>query len=224
MSRPPTEMEKERMRELRREGYSLDIISKKVGFSKGTVHKYTKKIKIQVGRYQKTLLSGITAGTIIDLETTGLYPSRDDIITFGWLTGNEIQVIQRAEASPETFYGCVEEELDGIPRPLYAYNASFERDFLRAKTGRDLEFIDAFEPWRRRAEKKRLKWPKLDEISPVPNKYMGEKQVKGEDIIILWNSYLRKRKLSALSLIVMHNMRDLIQTLSLLSYLESYGA
>ena len=222
MSRPPTEMEKKRMRELRGEGYSLDIISKTVGFSRGTVHKYTKNIKIQVGRYQKTLLSALVAGTIIDLETTGLYPSRDDIITFGWLTGNEIQVIQRVEASPETFYGCIEEELDRIPSPLYAYNASFERDFLKSKTGRDLEFIDVFKPWRNMAERKGLKWPSLDKISPVPYRYMGEKPVKGGDVVVIWKSYLRNRKLGSLSLIVMHNMRDLIQTLSLLSYLESY--
>lgn len=210
------------MRELREQGYGLEIIAKRVGFSSGTVNKYTKGIRIQVGRYQKTLLSALVSGTIIDIETTGLSPSRDDIITFGWLTGNEIQVIQRVEASPETFYGCIEEELDRIPRPLYAYNASFERDFLRSKIGRDIEFIDVFKPWRKMAERKSLKWPSLDEISPVPYKYMGEKPVKGRDVVVIWNSYLRNRKLGTLSLIVMHNMRDLIQTFSLLSYLESY--
>jgi len=222
MSRSPTEKETEKMRELREQGYGLEIIARRVGFSSSTVHKYTKGIRIQVGRYQKTLLSALVSGTIIDLETTGLYPSQDDIITFGWLTGNEIQVIQRVEASPETFYGCIEEELDRIPRPLYAYNASFERDFLRSKTGRDLEFIDVFKPWRKMAERKSLKWPSLDKISPVPYKYMGEKPVKGRDVVVIWKSYLRNRKLGQLSLIVMHNMRDLRQTLSLLSYLESY--
>ena len=57
MSKSPTEKEKERMRELREQGYGLKIIARRVGFSSGTVHKYTKDIRIQIERYQKTLLT-----------------------------------------------------------------------------------------------------------------------------------------------------------------------
>jgi len=127
MPRSPTEIEKERMRELRKKGYGLERIAKIVGFGTGTVYKYTKDIRILVGRYQKNLLTGIFDGTIIDIETTGLDPKYDDVITFGWLTKNEINVIQRAEASPMNFYEIIEEELTKIPRPLYAYVAELKR-------------------------------------------------------------------------------------------------
>lgn len=207
------------MRELRRQGYDLKRIAEIVAFSPSTVYKYTKDIKMQVGRYQKNILSGIFNGTIIDIETTGLEPEYDEIITFGWLVKNVICVIQRFEASLKEFYGIIKEELTILPKPLYAYNAEFERKFLQVKIEKDLEIIDVFQPWKERAESRGFKWPKLDEIAPVPYEYLDERQVSAHAVITCWKKYLMTRKPKQLNLIVKHNMRDLRQTLSLLAYI-----
>ena len=142
----PSETEIERMRKLRREGYSLNQVAKMVGFSASTVYNYTKDIKIQVGRYERNLHISIFDGAIIDIETDGLEPEYHQIITFGWLVKNQIHVVQRAEASATEFYQIMKKELTDLPRPLYAYNAEFEGKFLRAKTGLDLKITDPFEP------------------------------------------------------------------------------
>lgn len=53
---------------------------------------------------KKELFVSITQGSLIDLETTGLDENRDEIISFGCITGSQLFVIQRKAKEKEGFY------------------------------------------------------------------------------------------------------------------------
>ncbi|GAI36166.1 unnamed protein product [marine sediment metagenome] len=41
------------------------------------------------------LLVGVWRGSVVDIETTGLNPAEDEIVTFGIIEDNKLQIIQR---------------------------------------------------------------------------------------------------------------------------------
>ena len=215
-----TEAERVRMSELRQGGLSLEEISRITGFSIGTVSTVTKGVSIPVGLYGKRLIVGIFEGSIIDIETTGLYPDEDDIITFGFLVRDTITVMQRLEATASEFYQAVKSRVLELPSPLYAYNAKFERSFLAAKLKLDLDIIDIFEPWMQRAEREGRKYPALDDLARLPREYFEEQVLDGRQVPFLWRSYQNTGDKRKVSLVVRHNMEDLIQALYVLAQAE----
>ena len=89
-------------------------------------------------------------GVILDIETTGLDPEKDEIITFGYIRENSVIIFQRAERETNKFYQALKAELKTIPQPIFAYFAEFEKAFLE-KLGFKGIFVDILEPWKTKA-------------------------------------------------------------------------
>jgi len=149
-------------------------------------------------------------GVVLDIETTGLDPKRDEIITFGYIREDTEIILQRAERETSRFYQAIKEELKTIPQPIFAYYAEFEKAFLE-KFGFKGIFVDILEPWKTKADELGIKAPKLDELVPGPEKCMGERRTIGEDIVKMWHRYLDSGDLDVLKSIVRHNQIDILQ-------------
>ena len=88
---------------------------------------------------------GIPQGTLIDIETTGLDINHDEIVLFGYIQGNHLEIICRSSQEEAPFIVQLAELVPTLPRPFYAYNLAFEKGFLQAK-GISIEGIDLFQP------------------------------------------------------------------------------
>jgi uncharacterized protein YprB with RNaseH-like and TPR domain len=66
------------------------------------------KTKIKEFNYSLTskieLLVGVWKGSVIDIETTGLNPKSEEIVTFGFIEDNRLQIIQRTSEDKTTYY------------------------------------------------------------------------------------------------------------------------
>jgi len=159
----------------------------------------------------------IPRGTIVDIETTGLDPNRDEIITLGYVAGSQLIVLQRTAKRKDKFYEAVRTEIGNLPRPLYAYNAEFEELFIRQQLGLKREVVkDLFRPWRDRADAIGMKWPKLDDLVSEPEIYFQDKRITGRDVPVIWRRFLAKGDTRLLEPIVKHNQSDLLRSLYLL--------
>jgi len=173
--------------------------------------------------YSWKLLVRIPKGSLIDLETTGLNPNQDEIVAFGCIKGNYLKVVQRKCRNETYFLTLINQEFRELRQPFYAYNAKFERDFVKTKFGINARFVDLMEPWRKKADKTRIKWPKLGELISEPEEYFGEKIIRGEDIPKLWSKYLTSKDFKYLKPIIRHCQIDLLRELVLLiHYYRSY--
>jgi len=191
-------------------------------------------------RYSRELLVGVPKGSLIDLETTGLIALRDELVTFGYICGNTLKMIQRKYKESEPFFvKRIKPILAKLPQPFYAYNAEFECDWIKTKFGITAEFVDLMEPWKRKAEKTpcrycggkgvvsggfcehcrgwgRLKWPGLGELISEPGKYFGEKVIQGKDVPMLWDKFCKTGDFKYLLPIIQHCQIDLLRELILL--------
>lgn len=149
-------------------------------------------------------------GVVLDIETTGLDPEKDEIITLGYIRENSLVILQRAETASSRFYQAIKSELRTISQPIFAYYAEFERGFLEQLGFKGI-FVDILDPWKTKAGELHIKAPKLDELVPGPEKYMGERRTTGEDVIHMWHQYLESSDLDVLKSIVRHNQIDILQ-------------
>lgn len=149
-------------------------------------------------------------GIILDLETTGINPQEDEIITFGYIQKDSMIILQRVEKETSGFYQAIKKELDKIPQPIFAYYAEFEKGFLK-RLGFKGTFIDILDPWKMKAKELHIKRPKLDELVPGPEKHIGEEMTTGSDVVRMWHRYLNTGNLDDLKLIIRHNQIDLSQ-------------
>jgi len=92
--------------------------------------------------YSWKLLVRIPKGSLIDLETTGLNPNQDEIVAFGCIKGNYLKVVQRKCRNETYFLTLINQEFRELRQPFYAYNAKFERDFVKTKFGINAGFVD----------------------------------------------------------------------------------
>ena len=67
----------------------------------------------------------IPQGTLIDIETTGLDSYYDEIVVFGYVQGNRLEIICRTSREEEPFIAYLAELVPKLPKPFYAYNLSF---------------------------------------------------------------------------------------------------
>ena len=162
------------------------------------------------------LLVGISKGTLTDIETTGLNEKRDEIITLGFISGNRLSVIQRNVKSKEPFYREIRSVLSKLPRPFYAYNASFEEGFFKTQLGLRVKMVDIMKPWREMANHKTRKWPKLDELVSEPEMYFDVTRISARDIPSLWDAFLSNKDDRLLEIPLRHNRADLLRELYLL--------
>jgi len=166
------------------------------------------------------LLIGIPKGSLIDFETTGLNPCQDEIVTFGYIEGSSLKITQRKGGSEADFLKLISCDLRRLPQPFYAYNAKFERNFIKTKFEMDAKFVDLMESWRKKAAENNIKWPKLGELISEPEEYFGERIIEGKDVPELWNKYLRTKNFKHLKPIIRHNQIDLLRELVLLIYYQ----
>ncbi len=167
--------------------------------------------------YTRELMVSIPQGTLIDIETTGLDSKHDEIIIFGYVERNYLRIICRTSQHEKPFIAQIASIVSKLPKPFYAYNLSFEEGFLKAK-GIDIEGIDLFRPWREKAERYGLKWPKLDELFSHAEHYFNEPVIIGKDVPLLWEVFLKTRDEECLRQIIRHNESDLLRELYLLVY------
>ena len=82
-----------------------------------------RKVKLSHGKL-------ILDGAIIDFETTHWDVKRGELITAGFLSKEEIVILQRLELTENEFKKRVIEEIQTKKRPWYAFNKEFEEAFL----------------------------------------------------------------------------------------------
>jgi uncharacterized protein YprB with RNaseH-like and TPR domain len=165
-----------------------------------------------------TLALGVEEGTLIDIETTGLPRDREhEIVCFGYITSNKLVVMVRKSKGKAPYYRELRELIQGLPKPFYAYNASFEKEILEGELYLPLNvWVDLMHPWRTKANAIGLKWPTLDELISEPERYFGEMQIRGKDCPWLWKEYLSTGSEEMLELIMQHNLSDLLREAILL--------
>ena len=167
--------------------------------------------------YARELMVGILRGTLLDIESTGLSVGCDEVVIFGYIESNHLRIICRTSSEEGPFIAQIAKLAPELPKPFYAYNLSFEKEFLKAK-GIDVEGIDLFQPWKEKAEELCLKWPKLDELFSHAEYYFNEPVISGKDIPLLWKEFLRTGNKDYLQQIIRHNESDLLKELYLLVY------
>ncbi len=167
--------------------------------------------------YSLELMVSIPQGTLVDIETTGLDSNDDEIVIFGYVQGNRLEIICRTSREEEPFIAQLAKLVPKLSRPFYAYNLSFEKGFLKAK-GMSIEGIDLFQPWKEKADELSLKWPKLDELFSHAEQYFNEPVISGKDVPLLWQKFLHTEDKNYLQQIIRHNESDLLRELYLLVY------
>jgi hypothetical protein len=66
-------------------------------------------------------------------------------------------------------------------------------------------------PWKVKAVLQGLKWPRLSELISEPQQYFEDRVVSGGDVPKLWKNYLRTGSQKNLTLIMQHNLSDLLR-------------
>jgi uncharacterized protein YprB with RNaseH-like and TPR domain len=158
------------------------------------------------------LIVGVWNGTVIDLETTGLSETNDEIITLGFIEKNQLQIIQRTAHDKEEFYREIRGVIKGLQTPFYAYN-NFEEKFIKGQLGLKKKVVDVFKPWKEKADADGIKWSSLDDLVSEPEIYFGLPRVTGRDCPACWNKYLSTGDKKHLKLIMEHNKSDILRTL-----------
>lgn len=171
------------------------------------------------------LLVGFWEGSVIDIETTGLDHHNDEIVTFGFITDNTLQIIQRTAKDKTEYYAELKEIVSNLKDPFYAYNAPFEDRFIQGQLGIKKEVVDVFKPWKTMAESKGQKWPKLDDLVSEPEIYLKMPRITGKECPRLWENYCQTKDSNHLIPIMEHNKSDILRTLFLLiQYPELYNS
>jgi len=156
----------------------------------------------------------LAQGSVIDLETTGLDPLTDNIITLGIMKKNHLLIYQLLhEDSYSRFSSLCHHVVKEQPTPRYGYACAFEADFLRIKDDKwhDLTQYftvdyDDFNPFRRYS---------LIDVThhPFPNEPID---IDGSQIPHEWQQYQKTKKKIHLTNIIHHCICDLHRTQQLI--------
>ncbi len=70
----------------------------------------------------------VFTGSIVDVETTGISPKSNRVVTVGLVHGDVCEVFQRTDESD--MLAALSKRLRSLPRPIYAFSKGFEESFL----------------------------------------------------------------------------------------------
>lgn len=159
----------------------------------------------------------VARGSLIDFETTGIpfETPTHEVVTLGFLSGDDITIIQRRARDKTPFYAAVCKVVQALPRPFYSYNAEFERNILLCELGVNVprsDLVDLMLPWRNQAQERNLKWPRLDDLISEPEDYFHIGKISGRDVPKLWDFYLSSGgDEETLNQIIEHCLSDLLR-------------
>jgi hypothetical protein len=161
-------------------------------------------------------------GTLVDFETTGI-PGKTktcEVVTMGYLSSNKAVIVQRKSRDKRPFYAEIIKTIDGLPKPFFAYNASFERDIMKSELGLPVanrDFVDLMSGWRAKAEDKGTKWPGVSDLMSEPEDYFEELKITGASVPVLWDLYATQGfAVELLELIAGHCLSDILREAVLL--------
>jgi len=154
-------------------------------------------------------------GSMIDVETTGLNPETEDIITMGILQKDRAVVHQLTTPPYEPFKTYCHNKADRTPLPRYSYNTGFESQFLNIKEGwHDLTQY---------RERHGYDWHNSDydpyyrvHLDECTFSVFKEPNMRGADIPHTWQEWLTTHKPETLSRITLHCLADLLRTRQLI--------
>nr|WP_013087935.1 ribonuclease H-like domain-containing protein [Pyrococcus sp. 12/1]ADF80218.1 p12-11p [Pyrococcus sp. 12/1] len=150
--------------------------------------KISQKIKYPVGEKE----------AVLDLETTGLEPEWDEILSFGIAKDHEIKVYTRVFAPEEELVKILRKELRGVKR-IYAYYCEFEERFLKSRRIWRREYYDLY------------KGKKLKDAINIS----FDDRISGEDVPFLWVKFQVTGEIEHLMKIAHHNLTDIYRELML---------
>ena len=145
---------------------------------------------------QRSRLPVVFSGSIVDIETTGISPWSDRVVTVGLVHGNVCEVFQRTDESD--MLEALSGRLETLPRPIFAFNKGFEESFLGLVVDYELQL----RPYESLTE--------AIHISGICDPLGSGRQVPPE-----WRAYQIDRNKGHLERIVTHNRADLRHELCL---------
>ena len=165
----------------------------------------------------------ITGGSLIDFETVGIPGRRtvQDIVTFGYIVGSEVTIVQRKSRDKTRYYELVRQIVNGLPRPFYSNNVPFELSVIKEELSLSISlrhFVNIMEPYKTRAEKLGLNWPKPEELVSEPEDYFKERKVPDNNVLQLWSTFLKTGKRQFLKPIMNHCRSDIMREATILLY------
>ncbi len=188
-------------------------------------------------------------GTIFDVETTGLNPSEDELVTIGYFSQGQLRIYQRDDQSQTGSKDMKKicDMLSVLPRPYFSYNKSFEEKWLGIKFDHDM-----MSKWKILCEQvkkpnhrwcrvhrwvktnskglcpecgsqlsDRIKWPSSAELISLPHAYFFQSDIDGKEVPEIWKKFARTQKRNLLELIIFHNFNDLVRDYCLYAWDET---
>jgi len=155
-------------------------------------------------------------GSIIDVETTGLDPQQDHIITLGILKGNQARILQLIKPNYTRFQNLCHYTAQEQPKPHHAYASQFEQQFLRTNTAtsdwHDLnQYFEVEYDYENPLRRCRL----ADcTTHPFPSEPYD---IDGPQVPQAWQLWLRTKDANFLTDIVWHSLCDLLRTQQLVA-------
>lgn len=141
---------------------------------------------------------------ILDLETTGLEPETEEIVSYGIAAGTKAWVVVRLNGSEEELLESLKKDLEGLiseNKPtLWAFYMQFEKNWLEAKMG--TEFVSKF-VW---GELKQMRG-RLKDIVP----FDFNDPFDGSRIPRLWENWKVRASLGSIVGIIHHNIADVFR-------------
>ena len=164
---------------------------------------------------------GVNVRSMKDFETTGVsmkHPEHE-VVTLGYPVKDKLRIVRRKSREKDSFYGEIRKIVHDLPRPIYAYNTDFEKLIINIElsiAAKDNVFIAIMKPWREKASRSGIKWPKLEELISEPEDYFRERKITGRDVPILWKEYLETGSDNVLGRIMSHCLSDMLREIVLL--------
>ncbi|MFA4641525.1 hypothetical protein [Pyrococcus kukulkanii] len=150
---------------------------------------------------------------VLDLETTGLEPEVDEIVSYGIVAGSRAWVVIRLNAPEEDLIEELKRDLEEFKgSTIWAFYSEFEWKWLVEKVGG--EFLQ--ENGLRVDDLKQMRG-RLTEIVP----YDFGDPFDGSRIPGLWRNWQDRASLGSIAGIIHHNMADILREAFLWALLEN---